>query len=50
MPEAYDTTAILARLDAIERTLAQGECLTRDLGGEASTEALGAAIAAALSA
>ncbi len=39
-----------AVLDAIERTLAQGECLTRDLGGEASTEALGAAIAAALSA
>ena len=39
-----------AVLDAIERTLAQRECLTRDLGGEASTNALGAAIAAALSA
>ncbi|WP_293648282.1 MULTISPECIES: tartrate dehydrogenase [unclassified Pantoea] len=39
-----------AVLDAIERTLAQGECLTRDLGGDASTEALGAAVAAALNA
>jgi len=37
-----------AVLDAIERTLAAGEHLTRDLGGSASTEQLGMAIAAAL--
>ncbi|WP_312181634.1 tartrate dehydrogenase [Pantoea sp. CTOTU46764] len=37
-----------AVLDAIERTLAAGNSLTRDLGGSASTEELGAAIAQAL--
>ena len=37
-----------AVLNAIERTLAAGKNLTRDLGGSASTEELGAAIAAAL--
>jgi tartrate dehydrogenase/decarboxylase / D-malate dehydrogenase len=37
-----------AVLDAIERTLAAGNSLTRDLGGSASTEELGVAIAAAL--
>jgi tartrate dehydrogenase/decarboxylase/D-malate dehydrogenase len=37
-----------AVLDAIERTLAAGNSLTRDLGGNASTEELGAAIAQAL--
>ena len=37
-----------AVLNAIERTLAAGEHLTRDLGGNASTEELGAVIAAAL--
>jgi tartrate dehydrogenase/decarboxylase/D-malate dehydrogenase len=37
-----------AVLDAIERTLAAGNSLTRDLGGSASTEELGVAIAKAL--
>jgi len=37
-----------AVLDAIELTLAAGNSLTRELDGRASTEELGAAIAAAL--
>ncbi len=37
-----------AVLQAIEKTLAEGHCLTRDLGGTASTTDLGEAIAAAL--
>jgi tartrate dehydrogenase/decarboxylase/D-malate dehydrogenase len=37
-----------AVLDVIELTLAAGNSLTRDLDGRASTEELGAAIAAAL--
>ena len=37
-----------AVVQAIERTLAAGEWLTRDLGGKASTEELGRAITAAL--
>jgi len=33
---------------AVERVLREGRCLTRDMGGTASTEELGKAIAAAL--
>lgn len=42
------TEAADAVVQAIERTLAAGEWLTRDLGGKASTEELGRAITAAL--
>ena len=35
-------------LDAIERVLREGDCLTRDMGGEASMKELGAAMAKAI--
>ena len=38
-----------AIVDAIARVLASGENLTRDMGGTASTDALGQAVADALS-
>ena len=41
--ECHDT--IMA---AVERVLREGSCLTRDMGGTASTGDMGAAIAAAL--
>jgi len=37
-----------ALLGAIERVLAEGECMTRDMGGRASTTELGRAIAGAI--
>ena len=41
--------AAAAIVSAIELVLASGENLTRDMGGTASTEALGQAIASAVS-
>ena len=44
---AHDAARAVVR--AIERVLASGDCLTRDMGGDATTQALGTAIAEAVS-